>query len=43
MHDILQSSIDAAKDIITYYKGLGYEFVSVDEFLTIKDIVKNSK
>ena len=43
MHDILQSSIDAAKEIITYYKGLGYEFVSVDEFLTIKDIVKNSK
>lgn len=43
MHDILQSSVDATKDIITYYKGLGYEFVSVDEFLTIKDIVKNSK
>ena len=43
MHDILQSSIDAAKEIITYYNEQGYEFVTIDEFLKIKEIVKNTK
>ncbi len=43
MHDILQSSVDAAKEIIIYYKNLGYEFVTIDEFLEIKNIVKNTK
>ena len=43
MHDILQSSVDAAKEIITYYNEQGYEFVTIDEFLKIKEIVKNTK
>lgn len=43
MHDILQSSIDAAKEIITYYNEQGYKFVTIDEFLKIKEIVKNTK
>lgn len=43
MHDILQSSIDAAKEIITYYNEQGYEFVTIDEFLKIKEIVKKTK
>ena len=43
MHDILQSSIDAAKEIITYYNEQGYEFVTIDEFLKIKENVKNTK
>lgn len=43
MHDILQSSIDAAKEIITYYNEQGYEFVTIDEFLKIKEIVKSTK
>lgn len=43
MHDILQSSVDAAEEIIIYYKNLGYEFVTIEEFNNIKDIVKDNK
>lgn len=41
MHDILQSSIDAAQEIIIYYKNLGYEFVTIEEFTNIKNIIKD--
>lgn len=40
MHDILPSSIESAKEIIVYYKNLGYEFVTIDEFYTIKELSK---
>ncbi len=42
MHDILQSSVDSAKEIIDYYSSLGYEFVTIDEFLHIKNIIKSN-
>jgi peptidoglycan/xylan/chitin deacetylase (PgdA/CDA1 family) len=42
MHDIIQSSIESAKEIIDYYTNLGYEFVTIDEFLHIKNIVKSN-
>lgn len=42
MHDILQSSVDSAKEIIEYYTSLGYEFVTIDELLHIKNIVKTN-
>lgn len=43
MHDILQSSVDSAKEIIDYYTNLGYKFVTIDEFYHIKNITKSNK
>lgn len=42
MHDILQSTIDATQELIPYYKNLGYEFITVDEFLHIKNLLKDN-
>lgn len=36
LHDILESSIAAAEEIIDYYTKLGYKFITIDEFNYIK-------
>lgn len=38
MHDIFNSSIEAAKEIIDYYTSLGYRFITIDKFNYIKEI-----
>ena len=43
MHDILKSSVEATDELISYYKELGFEFVTIDEFNHIKIISNNLK
>ncbi len=41
MHDIYDTSVEAAKQIIKYYKENGYTFVTIAEFYRVKEISKS--
>lgn len=43
MHDTFSTSIEAVEKIIKYYKENEYEFVTLNEFYRIKNIVKSLK